>query len=161
MTAIRRFASICLLCAAVAACGGSGGSSASSDRQQITNLFDQIYAAITHGDFTTACGYLSQRQQRTVVAGARRGGLNASTCPDAFTALLKATGVTRARLAQAFGAAGIKRKLDSISIHGDHATVTFTETEAGNKTTYDETDAVVRENGKWRADRILKRSQTG
>ena len=160
MSAMRRFVSICLLCAAVAGCGGASNS-ASSDRAQITNLFNEIYTAITHGDFTTACGYLSKREQSTIVTGARRAGLSASSCPDAFTSLLKATGVTRARLAQAFGAAGIQRKVDSISIHGNQATVTFTESEKGKPTTYLETDALVREDGKWRADRIVKRSQTG
>lgn len=162
MSAIRRFVSICILCATVAACGGGGSSSsASSDRAQISNLFNAIYTAISHGDFTTACGELSKREQSTVVAGARHAGLSATSCAGAFTALLKATGVTRARLAQAFGSAGIKRQVDSISIHGNQATVTFTETENGQHTTYLETDALVREDGKWRADRILKRSKTG
>jgi hypothetical protein len=39
--------------------------------------------------------------------------------------------------------------------------VTFSESEKGKPTTYLETDAFVREDGKWRADRIVKRSQTG
>ncbi len=66
---------------------------------------------------------------------------------------------SKAQVAQAFGASGIQRKLDSVSIHGNQATVTFTETEKGQRSV--ETDALVREGGQWRADRVLKRSQSG
>jgi len=157
MRALSRLIAGLLICLALAACGGGGG--AGSDRQQITNLFNGIYTSMARGDFAGACGYLSQRQQGNVVAGARRVGLNATSCSGALTSLLKVTGVSRAQLAQAFGAAGIQRKVDSISIHGNQATVTFTETSRGQ--TYVETDALVRQGGRWRADRILKRSQSG
>lgn len=155
MSATSRLIAGGLVCLSLAACGGGG----TSNRQQITNLFNGIYAAMAHGDFATACGYLSQRQQRNVVAGARRAGLNTSSCADALTSLLKETGVSRAQLAQALGGAGIQRKIDSISVQGNQATVTFTETSRGQK--YVETDALVREGGKWRADRIVKRNQSG
>jgi hypothetical protein len=84
--------------------------------------------------------------------------VNASSCADALSTAIKQAGITRAQLAQAFGAAAVKRKVDSISIHGNHATVKFTETANGQ--TYTETDSVIREGGAWRADRILKRSQS-
>jgi hypothetical protein len=145
----------CLVCAVLAGCGSSAG----SNRQQITNLFNRMYTAMTHGDFGTACGYLSERQQSNVVAGARNAGVNVSSCAGALTAILKDAGVTRAQLAQAFGAAGITRRLDSVSVHGDQATVTFTESEHGQS--YVETDALVRQGGQWKADRILKRSKAG
>lgn len=157
MSAVTRLFCVCLACVCLAACGGSGNGG--SDRQQIMNLFNGMYTAMARGDFASACGYLSERQQNDVVTGARRAGLDASSCAGALTSVLKQTGVSRAQLAQAFGASGIKRKVDSISVHGDQATVTFTETSRGQR--YVETDALVREGGKWRADRIVKRSQSG
>jgi hypothetical protein len=157
MRAMFRLLAGCLACLVLAACGS--GSSAGSDRDQIANLFNGMYTAMAHGDFAAACGYLTQRQQNNVVAGARRAGLSASSCSGALTSLLKQTGVSRTQLAQAFGAADVKRKINSISIHGNQATVTFTETSRGQ--TYAETDALVREGGRWRADRILKRGQSG
>jgi hypothetical protein len=152
--ALRLF-SIGLTCFAVADCGGSG----TSDRQQIVNLFNGMFAAIGHGDYARTCDYLSHRQQNTVVAGARRSGLTVSSCRGALTALFKQAGVTRAQLAQAFGVSGTKRKVDSIKIHGNRATVTFAVKTRGQS--YVETDLLVREGGTWRADRILKRTQTG
>ena len=98
----------------------------------------------------------SQRQRDNVLASAKRAGLNASSCAGALTSLLQAAGISRARLAQALGAGAARRKLDSISVHGNQATVTFSETTGGQK--YVETDALVREGGRWRADRIVKRS---
>jgi hypothetical protein len=136
------------------ACGGS----ATSDRQQIVNLFNGMFAAMARGDYATACDDLSQRQQNVVATGARRGGLNVSSCAGALTTVFQRSGITRAQLAQTFGVGGAKRKIDSISVHGDQATVTVTESSNGQ--TYVETDALVRQGGKWRADRILKRSQT-
>jgi hypothetical protein len=152
-----RLVCVVLMCSALAACGGSGSTSGTSDRQQIVSLFDGMFAAMANGNYSAACGYLSQRQQNTVAAGARKGGLNVSSCTAALTTVFKRSGVTRAQLAQAFGV-GAKRKIDSISVHGDKATVTVTEKTNGQ--TYVETDALVREDGKWRADRILKRTQT-
>ena len=152
-----RLLGIALTCLAVAACGGSGGSGG-SDRQQIVDVFNGMFAAMQHGDYGRVCGYLSQRQQNNLVAGARHAGLTASSCTDALTTLVKQSGVTRAQLAQAFGASATKRKVDSISVHGKQATATFTEMTGGH--TYLETDSLVREGGRWRADRILKRAQS-
>jgi hypothetical protein len=157
MKAAIRLSCACLLCAALAGCGASA-SSGSSDRQQITNLFNGIYAAMARGDYATACGDLSASQQAKVVAGVKRAGVEVSSCADALTTVIKRAGLTRAQLAQTFGAGGGKRKLDSISVHGNQATVTFTETTAGQN--YVETDALVRQGGRWKADRILKRSQS-
>jgi hypothetical protein len=153
MRAPLRLICIGLMCTALGACGGSG----TSDRQQIVNLFNGMFAAMARGDYTSACGDLSQRQQNVVAAGARRGGVNVSSCAGALTTVFNRSGITRAELAQTFGV-GAKRKIDSLSVHGNQATVTVTETSNGQ--TYVETDALVREGGKWRADRILKRSQT-
>jgi hypothetical protein len=154
MKAALRLVCVGLVCSALAACGGSG----TSDRQQIVDLFNGMFAAMARGDYATACGDLSQRQQSVVAAGARRGGSNVSSCTGALTTVFKRSGVTRAQLARAFAVGGAKRKIDSISVHGNQATVTVTETTDGQ--TYVETDALVREGGKWRADRILKRTQT-
>jgi hypothetical protein len=153
-----RLLCVALTCSALAACGGGSSSSGTSDRQQIVNMFNGMFASIQQGDWARTCSYLSQRQQNTVVAGARRGGVSASSCADALNDVIKEAGITKAQLAKAFGASATKRKLDSISVHGNQATVTFTETGGGQ--TYTETDAVVRQGGSWRADRILKRSQT-
>jgi hypothetical protein len=149
-----RLVCVCLSCSVLAACGGSG----TSNRQQIASLFNGMYTAFAHGDYATVCADLSQRQRDTIVSGARKAGLNVSSCSDAFNALLKEAGISKAKIAQAFGASGIKRKLDSVSVHGNQATVTFTESENGK--TDVETDALVRQGGQWRADRILKRTQT-
>ena len=147
-----------LACAALAACGGSG-SSASSDHQQITNLFSGMFAAMARGDYPTVCGDVSHRQEAKIVTGARRAGLNVSSCADALTAALKKAGITRAQLAQMFGPGAAPRRLDSISSHGDRATVTFTQTTSGQR--YIETDALVREGGHWKADQTVKRTPTG
>ena len=157
---MRGFAGItclCLLCVALAACGGSG-SSATSDRQQIANVFPTAFAAMARGDYSTACSYFSAGEQAKVVAGAKQAGLKASTCAETFTALIDRYHVTKAQLAQTFtnGRVGM---VHSISIHGDKATATFTDTSGGK--TYTETDALVREGGKWKADHIVKRSQSG
>ena len=93
------------------------------------------------------------------MSGARKAGLNVSSCTDAFTTLLKRAGISKEQVAKAFGAGGVQRKLDSVSIHGNQATVAFTETEKGQTSV--ETDALVREGGQWRADRVLERSQSG
>jgi hypothetical protein len=151
--AALRLVCVALMCSALSACGGSH----TTDRQQIVNLFNGMFAAMAHGDYASACSDLSQRQQNVVAAGARRGGLNVSSCAGALTTVFKRSGITRAQLAQTFGV-GAKRKIDSLSVHGNQATVTVTESSNGQ--TYVETDALVREGGKWRADRILKRSQT-
>lgn len=144
---------VCLSCSILAACGGSS----TSNRQQIASLFNGMYTAFAHGDYATVCSDLSQRQQDNLVSGARNAGLKVSSCSDAFDTLLKQAGISKAKVAQAFGASGIKRKLDSVSIHGNQATVTFTESENGQ--TDIETDALVRQGGRWRADKILKRTQ--
>jgi stage V sporulation protein SpoVS len=144
----------CLMCVAIAACGGSG----TSDRQQIVDLFNGMYTAMAHGDYATVCGDLTASQQATIVSGAKRAGLDVSSCAGTLTAVLKRAGITRAQLARAIGAGGANHKVDSISIRGDRATVKFTEKVNGQS--YVETDAVVRQDGKWRADRILKRGQS-
>ncbi len=146
---------VCLGCLVLAACGGAS----TSNRQQIANLFNGMYTAFAQGNYAQVCTDMSERQQDKIVSGARKAGLNVSSCNDAFTTLLKQAGISKAQIAQAFGASGIQRKLDSVSIHGNQATVTFTETEKGQRSV--ETDALVRERGQWRADRVLKRSQSG
>lgn len=153
-----RLVCIGLTCSALAACGGSS-SSGTSNRQQIESLFNGMFSAMSQGDYARVCGYLSDRQQNNVVTGARQAGLTASTCSGAMTALIKETGATKAQIAQAFGASGTKHKIDSVTAHGNQATATFTETTGGQ--TYTETDSLVREHGTWRADRIVKRNQTG
>lgn len=153
-----RLAGVCLACLTLAACGGSS-SSAGSDQQQIANLYKATFAAMARGDYATACSDFTTREQAMVVASAQRVGLNASSCAGVFTALTTKYGVTRAELSKTFGAAGKIGKVSAISIHGDNATATFTGTTGGK--TYTETDALVRQGGKWKADRILKRSQSG
>ena len=155
MKAVFLVVCVCLSCSVLAGCGASS----TSNRQQIENLFNGMYTAFAKGDYATACADLSQRQQNNIVAGARRAGLSVSSCSDSFTALLKRAGISKAQIAKAFGASGITRKVDSISVHGNQATVTFTESEKGQSSV--ETDALVREGGQWRADRVLKRSQAG
>jgi hypothetical protein len=155
MKAVFRVICVCLGCSVLAACGGSS----TSNRQQIESLFNGMYTAFAKGDYTTVCSDLSQRQRNNIVAGARRAGMSVSSCTDAFNALLKQAGISKAQIAQAYGASGITRKLDSISVHGNQATVTFTESDKGQSSV--ETDALVREGGQWRADRIVKRSQAG
>jgi hypothetical protein len=155
MKARPRLICVGLACSVLAACGGSG---VTSDREQIMSLFSGLYSAMEHGDYATACGYLSQRQQDNVVSSARRVGLDVSSCANGLTSLLKKAGISRAQVAQALGA-GPARKVKSISVHDNQATVTFTETANGQ--TYVETDALVRQGGRWRADQILKRTQTG
>jgi DNA-binding phage protein len=157
MSAVLRLLLACLLCAGLAACGGGSGSHG-SNKQQIESMFTSIDTAMAKGDYVTACNYFSQHQQATIVAGAHRAGLKASGCAAALTSLIKATGLTRAQLAQTFGGGGAP-KLHSVSVTGDQATVTYTSTIAGR--TFTETDALVRESGQWKADRIISRKQTG
>jgi hypothetical protein len=154
MRAAVRLVCACLACSCLAACGGSGG----SDRQQIAGMLNSIDSAMARGDYVTACQHFSQHQQSAIVAGARQAGLKASSCAGALTSLIKATGITRGQLAQSFGGGGAA-KLRTVSVHGDQATATYTETIAGRKFT--ETDALVREGGQWKADRIVKRSASG
>jgi hypothetical protein len=154
----RLVACLCLACLALAACGGSGGS-AGSDRQQIENVYKSTFAAMARGDYATACSYFTAREQASVVASAHRVGLNVSSCAGMFTALTTKYGVSRAQLAKTFGAAGKSGKVSSVSIHGDNATAKFTGTTNGK--TYTETDALVRQGGKWKADRIISRSPSG
>jgi hypothetical protein len=161
MSAMLRLACAGLACLVLASCGGGGGSGGStgSDRQQITNLYKATFAALARGDYAAACSYFTAKEQAKVVTDAHRVGLQASSCADTFTALINKYKVPRSALAKTFGAAGKIVKVRSISIHGDKATVTFTSTSGGQS--YTETDALVREGGKWKADRILKRSQSG
>ena len=120
------------------------------------SMFSGMESAMAHGDYATACAHFSDREQSQIVAGARKAGLTSvSTCADAFSALVKKTGITRAQLAQTFGGASLP-KIKSLSVHGDQATVTYTNTFQGK--TYTETDALVREDGTWRADRTVKRT---
>lgn len=155
MRAVLSVVAACLACAALAACGASG-SSASSDRRQIESMFSSVDRAMANGDYAAACGHFSSHQWGAIVAGAKRAGLNVSTCPAALTAVIKATGMSRAQLAQTFGSMGTPR-MQSVSVHGDQATVTYTTKAAGRA--YTETDALVREDGQWKADRIIKRTR--
>lgn len=158
ISAALRIACACLACSALVACGGSSGSTG-SDQQQIANLYQSTFAAMARGDYATACSYFSTREQASIVASAQRVGLNASSCAGMFTALINKYHVTRAQLAQTFGAASKAGKVRSISIHGDNATATFTGTTNGQ--TFTETDALVRQGGQWKADRIVRRSPSG
>jgi hypothetical protein len=156
-----RLSCLCLGCLVVAACGGTSTRTvtSTSNRQQIAGLFNGMYTAFAQGNYGQVCTDMSQRQQDTIVSGARKAGLNVSSCTDALTTLLRRAGISKEQVAEAFGASGIHRKLDSVQVHGNQATVTFTETEQGQTSV--ETDALVREGGRWRADRVLKRSQSG
>jgi hypothetical protein len=156
MSAATRLICACSICALLAACGGSGGGG--SDRQQIQKMFSSVDTEMAKGDYASACNYFSARQQSTIAAGARKAGLNVDSCAGALTALIKATGITRSQLAQTFGGAATP-KLQTVDVHGNQATVTFTDSIGGHP--YEETDALVRENGQWKADRIIKRTNTG
>ena len=156
MSAATRLISVCSICAFLAACGGSGGDE--SDRQQIQKMFSSVDSEMAKGDYATACDYFSARQQASIATGARKAGLNVNSCAGALTALIKATGITRAQLAQTFGGAATP-KLKTVDVHGNQATVTFTDSIGGHA--YTETDALVRENRQWKADRIIKRMNAG
>ncbi len=144
---------VCLLCIGLAACGGSSGSSAGSNRQQINHMFVAMQSAMSKGDYSGACSWLSERQQASIVAGAKKAGLKASDCAGAFRALISTAGVSKAQLAQAFGNSA--PKIRSLSVHGNQATVTYTDQDNGK--TFTETDGLVKENGNWRADRTISR----
>ena len=152
MRAALRLATVCLLCLGVASCGGSG-SSGSSARQQVSHMFVAMQSAMARGDYAAACRWLSQRQQSTIVSGAKKAGLSASDCAGAFQALIKTAGVSKAQLAQAFG--GTAPKIKSLSVKGNQATVTYTATDNGK--TFTETDGLVKEGGNWKADRTISR----
>ena len=153
MSTAIRIACGCLVCLALAACGGSSGGSASSNQQAITHMFVAMQSAMAKGDYAGACSWLSQRQQSSIVSGAKKAGLTASDCAGAFRALISTAGVSKAQLAQAFGNSA--PKIRSLSVHGDQATVTYTDKDNGK--TFTETDGLVKENGNWRADRTIKR----
>ncbi|MBV9606253.1 MAG: hypothetical protein JO027_14150 [Solirubrobacterales bacterium] len=146
-----------LLCVGLAACGGSGGGN-SSPTQQIQHVFASMQSAMAQGDYASACQSLSQREQATVVSGAKQAGLKASDCAGAFSALIKTAGVTKAQLARAFGG-GQAPKIKSVSINGNHAIVTYIATDSGK--TFTETDALVKEGGSWKADRTISRRSGG
>lgn len=159
MRTVCGLACVCLLCAAVAGCGGSkGGSSSSSQRQGIEQMFTAISSAMARGDYAAACDRLSAREQASIVAGTQKAGFTASTCAGAFTALIKATGLKPAQLAQAFAGSAAAPQIHSITVNGNTATVAYTTTTSG--TTFNETDALVRQDGEWKADRIIARTQT-
>ncbi|HKO29092.1 MAG TPA: hypothetical protein VJU80_16660 [Solirubrobacteraceae bacterium] len=153
MSAAIRIACGCLVCLALAACGGSSASSASSNKQAITHMFVAMQSAMARGDYAGACSWLSERQQSSIVSGAKKAGLNASDCAGAFRALISTAGVSKAQLAQAFGSSS--PKIRSLSVDGDRATVTYTDKDNGK--TFTETDGLVKENGNWRADRTISR----
>jgi len=155
MSVRTRLLCACVTCVLLAGCGGS---SSSSNQQQIESVFSAVDSAMARGDYAGACSHFSTRQQSNIAAGARKAGLKVTSCAGALTALIKVTGITRAQLAQTFGGAKAP-KLRSVSVHGNQATVTFTDSADGHP--YTETDALVREDGQWKADRILKRTQTG
>jgi hypothetical protein len=154
MSAAIRILYACLISVAVCACGSSS-SSGSSDRAQIEHVFVALEASMAKGDYTGACNQLSSHQQSVVVSGAKQAGVSASDCPGAFSALIKKAGVSKAQLAQAFGAGGAF-KFHSVLIHGNQATVSYTTTTGGK--TFNETDALVKENGAWKADRTISRT---
>jgi hypothetical protein len=150
MSAAIRIACGCLVCLALVACGGS---SASSNKQAITHMFLAMQSAMAKGDYAGACQWFSQRQQSSIVTGAKKAGLKASDCAGAFHALISTAGVSKAQLAQAFGSSA--PKIRSLSVNGNQATVTYTDKDNGK--TFTETDALVKENGNWRADRTISR----
>lgn len=150
MNAAIRIVCGCLACLALAACGGSSGS---SNKQQITHMFVAMQSAMAKGDYAGACQFFSQRQQSSIVSGAKKAGLKASDCPGAFRALISTAGVSKAQLAQAFGSSA--PKIRSLAVHGNQATVTYTDQDNGK--TFTETDGLVKENGNWRADRTISR----
>ena len=152
-----RLAAICLICLVPVACGGSSGGG-SSDRQQIQQVFASLQSSLAQGDYAGACRSLSQREQATVVSAVQRAGLSAGDCAGAFSALIKRAGMSKARLAQAFGGARAP-KIRSVSVHGNQATVTYTAT--GNGSSFTETDALVREGGAWKADHTISRHNGG
>lgn len=151
-----RLAALCLLCLVPVACGGSSGGT--SDRQQIQHMFASMQSAMAQGDYSGACRWLSQREQGTVVSGAKRAGLSVTDCAGAFSALIKRAGVSKAQLAKAFGG-GQAPRIKSVSVHGNQATVTYTATDNGQ--TFTETDAVVKQGGAWKADRTISRHNGG
>jgi hypothetical protein len=142
---------VCLLCLVTAACGG--GSNSASNSQQITHMFASMQSDLARGDYSGACQWFSQRQQTKIVSGAKKAGLNASTCAGAFSALVNTAGVSKTQLAQAFG--GQTPKIRSVVIRGNRATVTYTDTVNGKSFT--ETDSLVREGGRWTADQTISR----
>jgi hypothetical protein len=154
MRTALRLAALSVLCLGIVACGGSGGGK-SSNREQIQQMFASMESAMAKGDYTGACQSLSEREQGEVVSGAKQAGLSASDCAGAFSALIKTAGVSKAQLAKAFGG-GEAPKIKSLSVHGDQATVTYTATDNGKPFT--ETDALVKQNGSWKADRTIRRS---
>lgn len=150
MNAVIRIACGCLVCLALAACGGS---SASSDKQAITHMFVAMQSAMARGDYAGACGWLSEHQQSSIVSGAKKAGLKASDCAGAFRALISTAGVSKAELAQAFGNSA--PKIRTLSVHGNQATVTYSDKDNGKPFT--ETDALVKQGGVWKADRTISR----
>jgi hypothetical protein len=150
MKVASRIACAFLVCLALAACGGSSGS---SNKQAITHMFVAMQSAMAKGDYAGACQWFSQRQQSSIVTGAKKAGLKASDCAGAFRALISTAGVSKAQLAQAFGSSA--PKIRSLSVHGNQATVTYTDSDNGK--TFTETDGLVKENGDWRADRTISR----
>jgi hypothetical protein len=150
MKAASRIACAFLVCLALGACGGSSGS---SNKQAITHMFAAMQSAMAKGDYAGACQWFSHHQQSAIVTGAKKAGLKASDCAGAFRALISTAGVSKAQLAQAFGSSA--PKIRSLSVHGDQATVTYTDTDNGK--TFTETDGLVKENGDWRADRTISR----
>ncbi len=150
---MRRALCLAALCLGLAACGGSGGSSGASNRQQITHMFVAMQSAMGKGDYAGACQWLSQRQQTSIVTGAQKAGLKASDCAGAFRSLITTAGVSKAQLAKAFG--GQTPKISSLSVKGNQATVTYTATDNGKAFT--ETDALVKEDGVWKADHTISR----
>ncbi len=116
-------------------------------------MFVAMQSAMAKGDYAGACQWFSHRQQSSIVTGAKKAGLSASDCAGAFRALISTAGVSKAQLAQAFGSSA--PKIRSLSVHGDQATVTYTDTDNGK--TFTETDGLVKENGDWRADRTISR----
>jgi len=154
MSAAFRILCACLISVAVCACGSSS-SSGTSDRAQIEHVFVALESSMAKGDYAGACNELSAHQQSVVVSGAAAAGVSASDCSGAFSALIKKAGVSKAQLNQAFGGGGAF-KFHSIVIHGNQATVKYTTTTGGK--TFTETDALVKQNGAWRADRTISRT---
>ena len=106
-----------------------------------------MQSSMAKGDYAGACKWLSQREQSTVVAGAKQAGLKATDCAGAFLALIKSAGVSKAELAKAFGGSQTPN-IKSVSVKGNQATVTYTATDNGQ--TFTETDGLVKEDGSGR-----------
>ena len=122
-------------------------------------MFSSVDTEMAKGDYASACYYFSQRQQSNIAAGARKAGLNVNVVRRRAHRADQGDR-DHARPARAdVRRREPRRSSSSVVVHGNQATVTFTDSISGHP--YTETDALVREDGQWKADRILKRTNTG